>query len=272
VELHGKSPTTSVVAIIPARFASTRLPGKLLLPLAGKPLLIHTIEKATGARLVDRVVVAADDDRIIKAVVRAGYEAVITSASHPSGSDRVAEVAETLAPGSIVVNVQGDEPMISPHTIDAAVSAMLADESADMVTTCEIVRNRCDVLSSDVVKTVVSLCGDALYFSRSPIPFPREAVRRHDTLERALELEPELLLTFRKHTGIYVYRREFLLKLSRMPQTLLESAEMLEQLRALEMGARIKVVDVTESSIGVDTAADLELVRSLLGGAADGIS
>ena len=263
MELHGKSPSKLVVAIIPARFASTRLPGKLLLPIFGKPLLIHTVERAIQARLVDRVLVATDDERIMEAVTLAGYEAVMTSASHASGSDRVAEVAEKLDSGSIVVNVQGDEPMISPNTIDKAVSAILDDSGVDIVTTCERIRSSVDVLSPDVVKAVMSSVGDALYFSRSPIPFPREAVRRHGDLELALQNEPELLLSFRKHTGLYVYRREFLLELCHFPQTSLETAELLEQLRALQNGARIKVVEVSESSVGVDTAADLERVRLL---------
>lgn len=264
MELHGKSPTKSVVAIIPARFASSRLPGKLLLPVGGKPLLIHTVEQAMQSRLVDRVVVAADDERIIRAVRAEGYEAVMTSVSHPSGSDRIAEVAKSLDAGSIVVNVQGDEPVISPRTIDAAISAMLNDTSADMATTCERFEHADDVLSPDFVKVVINLKGNALYFSRAPIPFPREAVRRHGDLRAALCNEPELLRSFRKHTGMYVYRREFLLDLCRMEQTLLESTEMLEQLRALENGACIKVVEVDESSVGVDTAADLERVRVLL--------
>ena len=261
MELHGKSPLKLVVAIIPARYASTRLPGKLLLPIAGKPLLVHTVEQAHRSRLVDRVIVAADDERIVQAVEAAGFEAVMTSAEHPSGTDRVAEVAESLGHGTIVVNVQGDEPTISPKTIDAAISAMLADEYADIVTTCEKIDDPADVLSPDVVKTVIGIDGRALYFSRSPIPFPREAVRMHGSLSRALVMEPELLHSFRKHTGLYVYRREYLLKLCGTPQSKLELSEMLEQLRAMENGAKIKVVEVTETSIGVDTAEDLERVR-----------
>ncbi len=253
-----------MAAIIPARYASTRLPGKLLLPITGKPLVVHTIEQTLKSSLVDKVIVATDDGRVADAVRTAGFEAIMTSVEHCSGSDRVAEVAETLPTGSIIVNVQGDEPLISPSTIDAAISAMLETADRDVVTTCEKIDNAVDVLSSDVVKVVMNRDGDALYFSRSAIPFPREAASRHGGLELALGAEPGLLRNFRKHTGLYVYRREFLLKFCRMPQTILEHTEMLEQLRALENGVKIRVVEVTNRSIGVDTAEDLERVRRII--------
>lgn len=264
MELHGKSPRQLVTAIIPARYASTRLPGKLLLPIAGKPLIIYTIEQASKAALVDRVIVATDDERILQEVASAGFEAVMTSPAHLSGSDRIAEVAASLPAGSIVVNVQGDEPTISPDTIDAAVSVLLQDSDCKMATTCERIDDPRDALSPDVVKVVVDANGNALYFSRSPIPFPRNAVNRHGSLELALTAEPALLGDFRKHTGLYVYRREYLLEFCQMQQTQLETSEMLEQLRALENGERIKVVEVRDSSIGVDTAADLERVRLII--------
>lgn len=264
MELHGKSPQIIVTAIIPARYASTRLPGKLLLPIAGKPLIIHTLEQTLKSKLVGRVIVAADDERILKAVTAFGGEAVMTSADHRSGSDRVAEVAAGLPDGSIIVNVQGDEPTISPATIDAAVEAMIADEQCDIATTCERIDDPGDVLCPDVVKVVTDSRGYALYFSRSPIPFPREAVSRDGSVVDALKNDPKLLSDFRKHTGLYVYRREYLLEFCRMPQTILETTEMLEQLRALENGAKIRVVEVSESSIGVDTAADMERVRRII--------
>ncbi len=264
MELHGNSPRKLVTAIIPARYASTRLPGKLLLPINGKPLIIYTVEQALKSKLVSSVIVAADDRRIFEAVVSYGYRAVMTSADHRSGSDRVAEVAVGLLEGSIIVNVQGDEPTISPATIDAAVEAIIADPQCDIATTCERIDHSDDVLSPDVVKVVTDSRGYALYFSRSPIPFPREAVSRAGSLEGALKNEPKLVSDFRKHTGLYVYRREYLLEFCRMPQTFLETTEMLEQLRALENGAKIRVVEVGESSIGVDTAADLERVRRMI--------
>jgi len=266
VELHGENPLKNVIAIIPARYASTRLPGKMLLDIAGKPLILHTLGQAAKARTVSRVIVATDDQRIFDVVSATGGEAMMTSPDHHSGSDRLAEVAETLPAGSIIVNVQGDEPVILPDTIDAAVQALLSDPLADMATTCEPIGGLWDLLNGNNVKVVVGDRGYALHFSRSPMPWPREASLRYGgDPNQAIEEEPELLSNFRKHTGLYVYRREYLLEFTKMPQTRLEQFEMLEQLRALENGAKIRVVDVTESSIGVDTAEDLELVRSILG-------
>jgi 3-deoxy-manno-octulosonate cytidylyltransferase (CMP-KDO synthetase) len=265
VEQHGKNPRQSVIAIIPARYASTRLVGKLLLSIGSKPLILHTLEQAKKAVGIDRVIVATDDERILCAVQESGHEAMLTSPDHQSGSDRIAEVAADLPVGSIIVNVQGDEPLIPPGTIEKAVAAMVADENIMMATTCEPIREPQDVLSPDVVKVVTDKQGFALYFSRSPVPFPRDAVKRNGSLEKALRDEPDLLAGFKKHTGLYVYRREFLLDFTKMRRSKLERTEMLEQLRVLENGTKIKVVEVTESSIGVDTAEDLERVRKLLG-------
>ena len=264
MEQHGKNPRKNVIAIIPARLFSTRLPSKLLLDLAGKPLILHTIGQTKKARNISRVIVAADSEEILRAVKESGNEAVLTSEKHQSGSDRIAEVAETLPENSIIVNVQGDEPLISPDTIEKAVEAILQNETIEMATTCELITEIKDVLSPDVVKVVTDKNDFALYFSRLPIPFPREAVRKYGSLENALQNEPKLLLHYRKHTGLYVYRREFLLQYAKLPQTNLEKTEMLEQLRALETGARIKVVEVFESSIGVDTREDLERVRKII--------
>lgn len=265
MEQHGNNPEQNIIAIIPARLHSTRLEGKLLLPLNGKPLILHTVEQARKARNLSRVIVATDSEEIVRVVQESGNEAVLTSPHHQSGSDRIAEVAENLPENSIIVNVQGDEPLISPMTIEKAVDAILQDESVDMATTCEPIHDLKDVLSADVVKVVTDKNGFALYFSRSPIPFPREAVRKYGSLENALQTDKHLLSLFRKHTGLYVYRREFLLKYTRFEQTNLEKTEMLEQLRALENGAKIKVIEVLESSIGVDTAEDFERVKMYLG-------
>lgn len=265
MEPHGKNHQQNVIAIIPARYASVRLSGKLLLPVGGKPLILHTLEQAKKVSKVGRVIVATDDERIFDAVLDSGNEAVMTRADHSSGSDRIAEVAEKLPADSIVVNVQGDEPMIAPETIDAAVEAMLADPLADIVTTCEPISRKEELLNPNVVKVVVGEGGYALYFSRSPMPFPREAAMRYGgDPGLAIDAEPELFAMFRKHTGLYVYRREYLLAFTKMPQTKLEKIEMLEQLRALENGARIKVVEAAAASIGVDTAEDLERVREIL--------
>jgi len=264
VEQHGKNPRQNVIAVIPARLSSTRLEGKLLLPLNGKPLILHTLEQAKKARNVSRVIVATDSEEILKVIEASGNEAVLTSVEHQSGSDRIAEVAANLPENSIIVNVQGDEPLIQPSTIEKAVEAILEDETANITTTCEKIINSKDVLSPDVVKVVTDINGFALYFSRSPIPFPREAVKKYGSLEKALQNEPNLLSLYRKHTGLYVYRREFLLKFTKLPQTNPEKTEMLEQLRALVGGAKIKVVEVAEISIGVDTQADFERVRMVL--------
>ncbi|HEV2881762.1 MAG TPA: 3-deoxy-manno-octulosonate cytidylyltransferase [Pyrinomonadaceae bacterium] len=254
----------SVIAVIPARFHSTRLPGKPLLDICGRPMIVRVCERARAAANVARVLVATDDERIRDAVCAAGYEAEMTRADHLSGSDRLAEVARALdASCDIIVNVQGDEPLISPRVIERAVAALRDDAEAACATTCEAIGSAGDVLSPDVVKVVSDERGRALYFSRSPIPYPREAVRKFGSLAAALEVEPALLAAFRKHTGLYVYRRAFLLEYARWPQSALERAESLEQLRMLEHGAKIRVVETIETSIGVDTAADLERVRSL---------
>ncbi len=227
-------------------------------------MILHVVERALAARCVGRVIVATDDERILAVVREAGREALMTRADHRSGSDRLAEAAESLEDVEIIVNVQGDEPLLAPETIERAVKALLEIEDAAVATTCEAIERAEDVLSSDVVKVVTDERGRALYFSRSPIPFPREAVRAHGSLEAALAADPALLGLFRKHTGLYVYRRRFLLEYSRWPQFGLEETESLEQLRILERGAKIVVVEAAEPSIGVDTPADLERVRAIL--------
>jgi 3-deoxy-manno-octulosonate cytidylyltransferase (CMP-KDO synthetase) len=239
----------------------------MLLPIAGKPLILHTLERAIEARSVDRVIVATDNKLIFDVVSEYGGEAVMTASYHSSGSDRIAEVAELLPETSIVVNIQGDEPVISPETIDRAVSALLEDDAADMSTTWEPIESLWDLLNGNNVKVSVGDNGFALYFSRSPFPWPREASLRHGgDPNDAIEEEPELLQNYKKHTGLYVYRREYLLKFTKLPQTWLEKYEMLEQLRAIENGARIKVVKAADRSIGVDTQEDYERVKALLEG------
>jgi 3-deoxy-manno-octulosonate cytidylyltransferase (CMP-KDO synthetase) len=265
VEHHGDNPSKIVVAVIPARYSSVRLPGKLVMPINGRPLILHTVDRVRDAATVSRVIVATDDRRIFDVVRADGVEAVMTSPEHRSGTDRVAEVAERIPEASIIVNVQGDEPVISPKTIDAAVEALIADDSADMSTTAEPISDTVELLNGNVVKVVVGDNGHAVYFSRSPMPFPRDASLRHGgDPNRAIREEPELLSIFRKHTGLYVYRRDYLLRVSKLPPTKLEQIEMLEQLRALEDGAKIRVVDSVGSSIGVDTKDDFERVRKIL--------
>lgn len=255
------NPQSKAIVIIPARYASTRLPGKALLQIDGKPMICWVAERAMEARNVARVIVATDDKRIVDAVRFSGCEAVMTRADHASGTDRLAEVAETLDDTEIIVNLQGDEPLISPQTIERAIEAS-NDESVEIVTTWEAIETAADVLNPDVVKIVVDNSGRALYFSRSPVPYPREAVRKHVTLETAVRNEPGLLGQFRKHTGLYVYRKELLLQFTRWPQSDLERVECLEQLRALERGVKIKAIEASTPSIGVDTREDLERVRA----------
>lgn len=260
------SSSNKTVAIIPARYASTRLPGKALIEIGGKPMICWVAERAQAARNVDRVIVATDSQAIVDAVSARGIEAMLTDVNHTSGSDRIAEVAAKLTDAEIIVNVQGDEPVIAPETIEKAVDAMRAEmakpNGAGIVTTWEPINSLAELLNFDLVKVVLDDDGNALYFSRSAIPFPREAAKRHGSPDKAIENEPELLKLFRKHTGLYVYRREVLLEFTRWPQTQLELTEALEQLRALAHGVKIKVVEACSMSIGVDTAEDLELLRS----------
>lgn len=227
-------------------------------------MILHVLERALSARNITRAIVATDDERILDAVCSAGFEAQMTSKDHASGSDRLAEVAATLDETEVIVNLQGDEPLISPRTIERAVDELLKDEDAQVVTTSEAIRDAADVLSVDVVKVVTDASGHALYFSRSPIPFPRDMVRRYGTLLAALEIEPDSLTRFRKHTGLYVYRRAFLLEYTRWPQSELERAESLEQLRILERGIPIRVIEADTPSVGVDTLQDLERVRKMI--------
>lgn len=238
----------------------------MLRPIAGKPLVVHTLIQALKATTVSRVIAATDDQRIFDAVRSEGFEAVMTSSEHTSGSDRLAEVAASLPVDSVIVNVQGDEPLISPHTIDAAVEALIGDPRAQMSTVCEPISSLGgELLNGNVVKVVISDRGYAVYFSRSPMPFPRDASLRHGgDPGRAIENEPDLMNDFRKHTGLYVYRRDYLLRFTQLPPTRLETIESLEQLRALEDGALIRVVDAVSSSIGVDTEQDLERVTDII--------
>jgi 3-deoxy-manno-octulosonate cytidylyltransferase (CMP-KDO synthetase) len=255
------------VAIVPARLASTRLPGKALIEIAGKPMVCWVAERARAARNVDRVIVATDSQQIVDAVHASDIEAVRTAAHHTSGTDRVAEVAATIPDAEIIVNVQGDEPLISPQTIERAVDTMaveISNNGAQIVTTWEPIESYDDLLNPDLVKVVLDDDDHAIYFSRSPVPYPRDAVKRHGSLETALENEPEILKLFRKHTGLYVYRRDVLLEFTKWPQSQLEKIEALEQLRALAHGVKIKVVEACTTSTGVDTIADLERVRALI--------
>lgn len=253
----------NITAIIPARYASSRLPGKPLLDIAGQPMILHVVERARRVKAISRVIVATDDERIFQAVTAAGAEACMTSPTHQTGTDRLAEVAAQLD-ADVIVNVQGDEPFIEPSTIEAALQPLLDDASIVMATTCEPILSAADLLNPSVVKVVTDCTGFALYFSRQPIPFLRAEILAHGSLAAALEARPELLHRFAKHTGLYVYRRAFLLTYAQLPPTPLEQAEALEQLRALEHGYRIKVIRTTHRSLGIDTPEDLAHARTLV--------
>lgn len=244
-----------VVAVIPARYASTRFPGKPLVKIQGKPMIQWVYERTARARLVDRVIVATDDRRIAEAVTAFAGECRMTAAAHPTGTDRLAEVAADLTAG-LIVNVQGDEPLIDPRMIDQAIQPLLDDATIDMGTLAAPISDTGEFNDPNIVKVVTDRRGFALYFSRAPIPFDRD--RGTGPLSGT---EPVAL----RHIGLYVYRREFLLRFAGLPETPLEQLEKLEQLRALEHGVPIRVVTTAGTSIGVDTPADLARIEALLG-------
>ena len=231
-------------------------------------MICWVAERAKAAHNVDRVIIATDSTAIIDVASASGFEAVLTAENHTSGSDRIAEVVKSIPEAEIIVNVQGDEPLISPRTIERAVERMTAEFSnptgAGIVTTWEPIDAFENLTDFNLVKVVVGDHEQALYFSRSPIPFPRDAVAKHGSPDAAFFYEPELLKHYRKHTGLYVYRRDVLLEFTQWPQTALEKFEGLEQLRALEHGVVIRVIEADSGSIGVDTQADLERVRELI--------
>ncbi len=251
----------SAVVIIPARYGSTRFPGKPLSILAGRPLIQHVYERAATASLADRVMVATDSERIRRAVESFGGDAVMTAPEHPSGTDRIAEAARGTD-YDIIVNVQGDEPLIRGEMIDAVIG-LLEDGRADMGTLAKRIEDPDEVFDPNVVKAVFDGEGFALYFSRAPVPFYRDEFCGPGSRESR---PPESVqgLDLYKHLGIYSYRRDVLMRLTELPQSALERAERLEQLRALENGCRIKVGITGYETVGVDTPEDLARVEQRL--------
>jgi 3-deoxy-manno-octulosonate cytidylyltransferase (CMP-KDO synthetase) len=241
---------SQVVAIVPARFESTRLPGKPLALIDGKPMVQHVYERACAAPALDRVMVATDDARIADVVRGFGGDAVMTSAAHQSGTDRIAEVAAGLD-AAIIVNVQGDLPFLEPAMIDAAIAPLRDDPALPMATVKTPIRDAQQMQNPHVVKVVTDREGYALYFSRSPLPCWRDAA--------------EEILGY-KHIGLYAYRRDFLLTFAYLAPAPLERAEKLEQLRALEWGFRIRVAHTDGDGIEVDTPQDLERARARVSG------
>ncbi len=246
-------PPTFTLAVIPARWGSTRFPGKPLHPIAGKPLIQHVWERCLQTTLLDEIVIATDDERIREAVIAFGGNVVMTSALHPTGTDRIAEAAAAFPHATHLINIQGDEPLIDPILIDALAAAIIADSTLDMVTAA----NRIDpsdpaIQDPNIVKIATALDGRALYFSRSPLPFFRNPVAGLSVL---------------RHKGIYGYRRDFLERFVTWPPSPLEQAESLEQLRALENGASIKVIITDDTSPGVDTLEQALEIEHLLSAA-----
>ncbi|MDA8078082.1 MAG: 3-deoxy-manno-octulosonate cytidylyltransferase [Nitrospiraceae bacterium] len=242
--------------VIPARFAATRFPGKPLAPLKGLPVIQHVYERSLRSQLASDVFVATDNERIFEKVLAFGGKAVMTSHEHPSGTDRIAEVAASLA-CDIIVNVQGDEPLIRPEMIDDVIS-LLQEGDADIGTLAKGIQSRREVFDPNVVKVVFGEEGRAFYFSRAPIPFHRDLFTGHPH-----ETDTKGLFMF-KHIGIYSYRRDILLRLAQIKPSRLELIEKLEQLRALENGFVIKVGETDFETLGVDTPEDLERIEQCL--------
>ena len=234
--------------IIPARYGSSRLEGKPLIEVNGKPIIQWVYEKAQQAKLADMIIVATDDERIFNAVKAFGGDVEMTSASHKCGSDRIREVAERHPEISYIVNLQGDEPLIKPESIDAVAKNVQEDENADISTLIRVLTDEVEINNPNLVKCVVDNNGYALYFSRSKIPFERNSG----------------IATFYGHLGIYGYKREALMKMTSLPQTPLERIESLEQLRALENGMKIKTSVVDFVPVGIDTKEDLEKFKEII--------
>ncbi len=239
-----------VVIVIPARFGATRLPGKPLVSLAGKPMIQRVYERARLAALASRVIVATDDERIMKAVEGFGGEARMTRSDHRTGTERVAEVA-AHEKGDVFVNVQGDEPLLDPVAVDTAVSALLEEPVASIATVATPIKTPADIMDPNVVKTVLDFDNNGLYFSRAPIPWVRDTGSK-------------IQVRHLKHLGLYVFQRDALLEYPTLPQGELERIEQLEQLRWLENGWKIRVAEVEHDAVSVDVPDDVARVEKLL--------
>ena len=253
----------TVIAVIPARYSSTRFPGKALALISGRPMIVRVLERVGRARGISRVLVATDDERIAAAVREAGGEALMTSPSHTSGTERMAEVAESqVAP--FYLNVQGDEPLVEPAALEdlmGGMDALSGHESAPAVGTLATpVRDLLDAADPRVVKVVTDLSGNALYFSRSPIPHTREDSDATGSLPRPSKERPKMW----KHLGVYYFRRDVLLAFPKLPPGRLERLEQLEQLRLLEHGYRIHVVETPHDTVSVDHPSDVARVEAML--------
>jgi 3-deoxy-manno-octulosonate cytidylyltransferase (CMP-KDO synthetase) len=240
----------NVLAIIPARYGSIRLPGKPLASIAGKPLIQHVVERVRQSQLIRSTLVATDDERIKNAVEGFGGQAILTRHDHRTGTDRVAEVAAHVE-AEIYVNIQGDEPLIDPATIDAVVAAMLEEEAIQIATPCTAITQANEIMDPNIVKVVRDFDSNGMYFSRAPIPWVRDNKITSDARHW-------------KHIGLYAFRRDALLEFPTLPPGELEPIEQLEQLRWLENGFRIRVVETDYDAVSVDVPADIERVEKLL--------
>jgi 3-deoxy-manno-octulosonate cytidylyltransferase (CMP-KDO synthetase) len=253
----------SAVGVIPARYGSSRLPGKPLADLQGKPLLYHVYHRACRANLLREVWIATDDDRVFTVAEGFGARVVMTSRGHRSGTDRIAEAIQGVE-ADIIVNIQADEPLINFGAIDHVVNLLARDQDAEMATLKIAIDDPADLWNPNVVKVVADQRGYAVYFSRMPIPYLRKKEQPAASLLEIINEEPSLLRYFYRHLGLYAYRRELLLKFTTWAPSPLEMLEDLEQLRAIEHGTKIKI-DVSSAAIfGVDTPEDLERIRRLV--------
>ena len=238
----------NVIGVIPARWASTRFEGKVLAQIKGKPMIQHVWERSKKSERLEDLIIACDDERIIRAVEKFGAKAVLTSQDHASGTDRIAQAIESID-ANIIVNIQGDEPLINHAIIDSLVEALIDDPSYSMATVIKAIDDQSELKDPNIVKVVVDGEMNALYFSRAAIPY------HHETQEEVV---------YYKHLGIYAYQRELLLSYKNLPISNLEKSEKLEQLRALEYGYKIKTIVTDINTIGVDTPNDITKVESLL--------
>jgi len=241
----------NIIAFIPSRYDSTRFPGKPLAPLAGEPMIRHVCRSAASCPDISEVYVTTDDERIFQCVDNFGGKAIMTAKEHPSGTDRIAEAVQKLdlSEDDLIVNIQGDQPVFKPDIISEMIAPLIKDADIPMATLKHRITGRDEIENSNIVKVITDNNGFALYFSRYPIPFYRD---------------PESSVGHYKHLGLYAYRKGFLAEFARLPIGKLEAAEKLEQLRALENGFKIKVVETASDSIEVDTPADIKKVEDLI--------
>lgn len=246
--MNTSSKTSQIIGIIPARWASSRFPGKPLFHLCGKPLLQHVYERASACQKLSAIVIATDDERIQEAAKGFGSRVVMTSSDHPTGTDRIAEAAASYPDATHFINIQGDEPLIEPSLVDELASLLAHDSGIDLITAASPLKESAQLQDPNIVKVILNAKNDALYFSRAPIPYPRD---------------PQAAQPLR-HIGLYGYRADFLQNFVTWPPAPLELAESLEQLRALHHGARIQVVLTDHEAIGLDTPEQVSLLETLL--------